>query len=64
MQLTRNISKDNEQYFPGITPRRGIGKLHGQLCNTSKDNEGTGRMNNQIPEDSGKTQLVFQTIKM
>ena len=64
MQLTRNISKDDEQHFLGITSQMDIGKLHGRLCNTSKDNEGTGRTNNQIPKNSRETQLVFQTIKM
>jgi len=64
MQLARNISKDDEQHFPGITSRRGIGKLHERLRNTSKNNGGTGRMNNQIPEDSGETQFVFQMIEM
>ena len=59
MQFTRNISKDDEQHFPRITSWRSIGKLHGRFCNTSKDNEGTERTNNQISEDSGETQFVF-----
>ena len=64
MQLARDIPKDDEQYFLGITSQRRIGKLHGQFCNTSKDNGRTGRKINQIPEDSRKTQLMFQMIKM
>ena len=59
MQFARNISKNNEQYFPGITSWRDIGKLHEQFRNTSKDNEGTRRTNNQTPEDSEETQFVF-----
>ena len=59
IQFARNISKDDEQHFPRIASRRGVGKLHGRLRNTSKDNGGTGKMNNQIPEDSRETQLVF-----
>ena len=64
MQLTRNISKDDEQYFLGITLQRCIGKLHGQFRDTSKDNGRTRRKDDQVPEDSGKTQSVFQMIKM
>ena len=59
MQLARNIPKDDEQYFLRITSRRGVGKLHGQLHHTGKDNGRIGRMNNPIFEDSGKTQSVF-----
>ena len=29
MQLARNILKDNEQYFLGITSQKHIGKLYG-----------------------------------
>ena len=64
IQLTRDIPKDDEQYFLRITSQRYIGKLHGQFCNTSKDNGRTGRKDNQVPEDSRKTQPMFQTIKM
>ena len=45
-QLTRNISKNDEQYFPGITLQRSIGKLYGWFHYTGQDNEGTQRMNN------------------
>ena len=55
MQLTRDISKDDEQYFPGITLQRHIGKLHRQFHDTSKDNGRTGRKDNQVPENSRKT---------
>ena len=64
MQLARNIPKDNKQYFLGITSWRHIGKLYRWFHNNSKDNGRTGRKDNQVPEDSGKTQSVFQTIKM
>ena len=64
MQLARNLSKNDEQYFLGITSWRCTGKLYGQLCNTSKDKRRTGRTNGQVPEDSGETQLVFQMIKI
>jgi len=64
MQLARDIPKDDEQYFPGITSQRCIGKLHGRFHDTSKDNGRTGRKNDQVHEDSGKTQPVFQTIKI
>jgi len=43
IQLTRNISKDDKQYFSEITPWRGTSKLYRQLCYTSKDKERTGR---------------------
>ena len=59
MQLTKNLSKNDEQHFLKITSSRYTGKLHRQLCNTSKDNGRTGRTNGQVPEDSKKTQLMF-----
>ena len=59
MQLAKNLSKNNEQYFLGITSWKHTGKLHGWFCDTSKDNGRTERMNNQIHKDSGETQFVF-----
>jgi len=64
MQLTRDIPKDDEQYFLRIISQMCIGKLHGQFHDTSKDNGRTKRKDNQVPEDSRKTQPVFQMIKM
>ena len=64
MQFTGNLLKNDEQHFPRTTSWRCIGKLHGRFCDTSKNHGRTGGMNNQIFEDSGKTQFVFQEIKM
>ena len=59
IQFARNIPKNNEQYFLRITSQRGVGKLHGRLRHTSKDNGRIGRTNNPIFQDSGKTQSMF-----
>ena len=59
MQLTRNIPEDDKQYISGVTSQRNIGELYGQLHNTSQNHGGIGRKNNQIFEDSRKTQPVF-----
>ena len=64
MQLTRDIPKNDKQYFLGITPWRSIGKLYGQLHYTGQDHEEIGRMNDQVPENCRKAQFVFQTIKI
>ena len=59
IQFTRNIPKNDEQHFLRTTSRRSTGKLYGQFCYSSKNNGRIGRMNDSIPEDSQKTQLVF-----
>ena len=59
MQFTRDIPKNDEQYFPRITSRRSVGKLHGRLRDTGQNNGRIGRMNNPIFEDSRETQSVF-----
>ena len=59
MQLAKNLSKNDEQHFLGITSWRRTGKLHEWFRDTSKDNGRTERMNNQIHKDSGETQFVF-----
>jgi len=64
VQFTGNIPEDNEQYLLRVTLQRSIGKLHRQFCDIYKDQGRTGRMDNQILKDSGKTQLVFQEIKV
>ena len=35
MQFARNVSMNDKQYIPRTVPQRGIGKLYGQLCDTS-----------------------------
>ena len=62
MQLTRNISTDDKQHLSGIIARRSTSKLYGRLHHTSKNNERTGRKNNQFLEDRREAQFVFQTI--
>ena len=59
MQLTKDIPKNDEQYFLGITPQGSVGKLYGQFCDTSQDNGRTGRKDNQVFENCRETQLVF-----
>ena len=60
MQLTRDISEDDEQHLLRITPWRSIGKLYGWFHYTSQDNERTWRKNHLVFEDCRKAQLVFQ----
>ena len=64
IQLARNVPKDDEQYFLGVTLWRNASELYGQLCHTSEDKRRIGGMNNQILEDSRETQFVFQAVKM
>ena len=64
MQLIRNISIDDEQYILGIITQRSTCKLHGWFHNLGKNNKGTRGMNSLLFEDSGKTQSVFQEVKM
>ena len=64
MQLACDISEDDEQHLLGITTWRNIGKLYGQLCYTSKNNEEIKGKNNLIFESCRKTQFVFWKIKI
>ena len=64
VQLSRNISMDNEQYIPGTTIWRSIGELYGWLCDTSKEHRRTQRKNNLIPQNCRETQSMFQMIKI
>ena len=64
VQFARNFSKDNKQYLLRIIIWRSASQLHEQIRNSSKDNEGTRRMNNSIFEDSREIQSVFQTVKI
>ena len=59
MQLTRDVLKDNEQYFPRTTLWRSVGKLYGWFCYTSQNNEEIERKDNSIFEDCRETQPVF-----
>ena len=54
VQLTRNISKDDEQHFLRITLQKSISKLHRQFCHTGKNNEGTRGKNDLILENYRK----------
>ena len=62
MQLARDISMDDEQHLLGIIVQRSTSQLYGRLRHTSKNNERTGEKDNQVLEDSGEAQFVFQTI--
>ena len=64
MQFTGNISTNNEQYIPRTALQRSIGKLYGQLRDTSQNHEGTKRKDSLIFEDSREAQPVFQKIEM
>ena len=64
VKLARNISKDNKQYFPRITPQRSIGKLHEQFCHTGQNDEGIRGKNDLILENHRKTQPIFQKIQV
>jgi len=57
MQLAWDVSEDDEQHLLGITTQRNIGKLHGQLCYTSKNNEGIRGKNNPIFESCKKNTI-------
>jgi len=45
MQLARNILENDKQHFLEVTLWRSIGKLHGWLCYTHQNDEGTQGMN-------------------
>ena len=64
VQFTRNVPEDDEQYLLRVTLQRNISKLYGQFCDIYKDQGRTGRMDNQVLKDSGKTQPMFQNIKV
>ena len=64
MQLTRNVSTNDEQYLPRTAPRENIGKLYGQLHDKSQDHRRTRRKDSLIFEDSRETQPVFQKIEI
>ena len=64
VQFTGDVPEDDEQYLLRVTLQRSTGKLHGQFCDTHKDQGRTGRMDNQVLKDSRKTQPVFQEVKM
>ena len=64
VQFTGNVLEDDEQYLSRVTSQRSTGKLHGQFCDTHKDQGRTGRMDNQVLKDSRKIQPVFQEIRM
>ena len=64
MQLTRNVSTNDEQYILRTAPRRHTGKLYERFCDTSQNHERTRRKNSSIFEDSREAQPVFQKIKM
>jgi len=54
IQLTRNISKNDEQYILGAAIWRSTGKLHGWLYDTCQNKEKTGRKNNILSKDGRK----------
>jgi len=54
MQLTRNISKDDEQYLSRITTWSSIHQLYGWLCDICQNKEEAGRKNNMLFKDDRK----------
>ena len=62
MQLTRDISMDDEQHLLRTIAQRSTSQLYGQLCHPSKNNERAGRKDNQVLKDSGEAQFVFQMV--
>ena len=54
MQFTKNIPKDDEQYFPRAFTWRSTSQLYRQLCYTYENQERTWRKDNMILENSRK----------
>ena len=48
MQLTENISEDDEQHLLGAILQGSLGKLHRWLCYTGKDNNRTWVLQTQV----------------